>query len=77
MELNAFFVAVATVLSVAGALHLWLRAPGSAFRKLRWSAVLLVPFFGPLFYAGFYRVPSAQPEGLQASESIDVPVDPP
>jgi hypothetical protein len=72
MKMDALFVVLTAVLSLGSALHLWLRARGSAFRKVRWSAVLLLPFFGPIFYAAFYRVPQVQPGDLQARQSDDL-----
>jgi hypothetical protein len=30
----------------------------SCFSKIAWSIVLLIPFFGPLFYGALFEVPS-------------------
>ena len=38
---------------------MWLKYPRDpVFKKLVWSPILCVPFFGWLFYAGMYTPPS-------------------
>ena len=44
--------------------RLWcLRHRTSIFTRLVWSLILLVPIFGWLFYAAFYRPPERQDHG--------------
>lgn len=66
---------VLQVISVACAVHLWVRGRGSRLRKALWSPVVLVPLLGPLVYGSVYEVPSPQPPGLQGNDSIGASSD--
>ena len=59
-------IALAELVSVACLVALWRTRASRWRRKLMWSAVVLVPVMGPLFYGGLFDVPSRQPEHLQA-----------
>ncbi len=39
-------------------------------KKVGWSLVLLIPFFGPMFYGAWYRPPSIQSEDQRAPEKV-------
>jgi len=48
-------VLVCVWISLSMILRMWLKYPKDPFfKKLRWSIVLCIPFFGWLFYGGFY-----------------------
>lgn len=35
----------------------------SIFNRMFWSIAAFIPFFGPLFYGAFYRIPSKHKDG--------------
>jgi len=51
-----WLIVVLEIFSLAAVVHLWTRG-GSAWRKLRWTFVALLPLLGPLLCLGLYRVP--------------------
>jgi hypothetical protein len=53
---------LSALLSLVCVLHLWLRRPGSIWRRVFWSIALWVPLLGPMFYATVYRIPSKKPD---------------
>ena len=49
-------------------LRMWLVHRRASFmKKFFWSLILLVPFFGGMFYAGLFQVPG--PHGIAAPET--------
>ena len=56
-------LAVLGGVSLACALHLWMRARGSIGHKLAWTPLVLVPVIGPLFYGAWYAPPSSEVDG--------------
>lgn len=55
---------VLQVISVACAVHLWVRARGSRLRKALWSPLVLLPLLGPLAYGSVYEPPPVAGEGM-------------
>jgi hypothetical protein len=53
--------------SVACLIHLWRRRDGVG-KKTLWTAVLVLPLFGPLLYGSIYRGLPTQPESERAKE---------
>jgi len=52
-------------------LRLWLLHRGAAFgRKLVWSAILFIPLFGWILYAGFFQTPEVSE--IPCSVSYDI-----
>lgn len=49
--------------------YLW-RRPDSLVKKIVWSFILFIPFFGPVFYGGLYKPPPPHPDGLRATNTI-------
>ena len=64
-------LATSVLVSSACFVHLWLRRAGFG-RKLIWSFLVWVPFFGPLFYGAMFRLPSKQPPELQGGGSGNI-----
>jgi len=54
------------LLSVLCLVRLWRRSD-SPVEKIFWTVVVFLPVIGPLFFAAFFRSPSALPTGEQAS----------
>jgi hypothetical protein len=54
--------------------HLWRRRDGLG-KRVAWTAVLLVPLFGPLLYGSIYRGLAVQPEGDRAKLELDIVPD--
>lgn len=46
------------LLSICLIVRLWASSQVSFFSKITWSIVLLMPFFGPLFYGALFEVPN-------------------
>ena len=46
------------LLSIWLIVRLWAASRVSCMSKIAWSIVLLIPFFGPLFYGALFEVPS-------------------
>jgi len=73
---ESVIAAVLGSVSVACVIHLWARARGGVGHKLAWTLLTLVPVLGPLFYGGFYTLPSEQ-AGLSESDldldDVDLP----
>ncbi len=62
---------VSECISIACCIHLWRRDDRFA-KKLLWTQLVFLPVLGPLFYGGFYALPSVQPESHQSkSTSLD------
>jgi len=57
------------LLSLPFIIHLWLRRRAQPSRKLFWSAVLLVPYLGLLFYGALFRPLPPQGKHLEAQEN--------
>jgi hypothetical protein len=55
--------------SAACILHLWRSAAGGIGKKVLWTAIILLPVMGPLFYGSMYAAPSEQDEDMRASET--------
>jgi hypothetical protein len=60
-----------SLLSAACMLRLWRTRGVHWWRKLAWSAVLALPFLGPLVYALLFEMPPAQPDEMRARENPD------
>ena len=57
------------IVSALCIMHLWVRRPGSIAKKLLWTAILLFPIIGPLFYGAIYESLSEQEDVDRAVES--------
>ncbi len=53
--------------SVVALIRLWKKQDGLV-KKIFWSFIVLIPFFGPFAYAGLYQPPSVQPKNERAAE---------
>ncbi len=62
---TAIVAGICLWISLCLIVRLWAtRRTDPALRKLVWSAVLLLPLFGWLFYGAFYRPPARQEGAL-------------
>lgn len=60
------------LLSLCFIAHLWIRRSGGTFgHKMVFSAVLLIPLLGPLYYLTLYSPPGPNRGADRASESRD------
>ena len=57
---------LAMIFSLRLALGLWLLPRHKETRvskRVLWTIVVLIPFIGPMFYGGFYRIPKSHSDG--------------
>jgi hypothetical protein len=58
--------ALLLLVSVGSILHLWVSREATVLRKLGWTAIILVPLFGPGFYFVLFDRLRGQPAHLRA-----------
>lgn len=61
----------AGLLSLACAVDLWARRPGSVQRKLLWTLIAAIPGLGPLLYLGAYQAPAIHGDNPRDSHFSD------
>ncbi len=72
-HLPVFAVIVCAFISLVLILRLWLRHPQDPiFKKIRWTLLLCVPFFGWVFYGAFYT-PLNENDVRASSSSVGYP----
>ncbi len=70
--LSILLLAASGIASAVCEVLLW-KGDGSRLWKLAWTPIVLLPVFGPVFFGGFYRVPSVQaPADRAAGRDWDV-----
>jgi hypothetical protein len=57
---------VLLLVSLGSAVHLWMNREATVLRKLGWTAIILVPLFGPGFYFVLFDRLRGQPAHLRA-----------
>jgi len=58
-------------ISLSMIIRMWLKYPADpVLKKLFWSIILCIPFFGWLFYGGCYYPPSATSTPIRPSSGI-------
>jgi hypothetical protein len=57
-------------LSVYALFHLWRRRDAKLWKRIVWTPIALVPFFGPIVYGGLYDPPP--PTGEDGGEHVRV-----
>ena len=69
MEQHPFWsgaILLSTILSLRIFLGMWMlphHKETRVVKRLFWSFVVMIPFAGPLFYGGFYRIPKPHRDG--------------
>ena len=68
--MKPFLIILWVVVSGYLIFNLWRSHPqDSLIKRILWTAVLMIPFLGWIFYGGLYNVPDGQAPDLQAKRT--------
>lgn len=70
MTMLIVIILLSELIALWCAVGLW-RSRASVKRKLLWTMVLLVPFFGPVFYGGMFELPAVREDGYGTDNRPD------